>query len=86
MVTHPDENPNETEELEGYDDSQRAEILETEGHNHQRRGLVDDLTPDRGQSITESTDPEEQLHDVPDTPDQDIIDALDDDENTENAR
>lgn len=75
----PDQDPNMTEELEGYDDSQRAEILESGGRNHQKGGIVDNLTPDEGQSITEATAKEEQLHEVTDMPDQDIVDALDGD-------
>lgn len=52
--------------FEGYDPSQRAEILETEGRNVRGTGdqsdLVTELTPDRGQSITDPVDPEDQLH------------------------
>ncbi|MBH9537392.1 MULTISPECIES: hypothetical protein [Novosphingopyxis] len=73
-----DEDPNMTEELEGFDETQRAEILETEGRNPKRGAIVDDLTPDRGQSITEGEAREEELHAIADTPDQRIVDALDD--------
>ena len=76
----PDEDPNMTEELEGYDDSQRAEILESEGRNHTSGAIVDDLTPDRGQSITEGNASEEELHSVPDTPDRRNVDALTEDD------
>ena len=88
MPRHPDENANETEELEGYDPSQRAEILETEGRNPKDGAMVDDLTPDRGQSITEGEAVEEELHPVGTMPDQDIVDMMDEDssENKENAR
>ncbi len=78
-----DEDPNMTEELEGFDESQRAEILETEGRNPKRGAIVDDLTPDRGQSITEDEAREEELHEIADTPDQRIVDALDDDDSAE---
>ena len=78
-----DENPNETEELEGFDETQRAEILETEGRNPKRGAIVDDLTPDRGQSITEGNAREDELHEVADTPDQRILDALDEGESRE---
>lgn len=81
----PDEDPNMTEELEGYDDSQRAEILESEGRNHRSGAIIDDLTPNRGQSITEGNAREEELHRVPDTPDQGIVDALDEDESDAEA-
>ncbi len=80
MPDYPDENPNQTEELEGYDESQRAEILETEGRNHKSGAIVDDLTPDRGQSITEGYAAEEELHEVSDTSGQDGLDDDGDEE------
>ena len=52
--------------FEGYDPSQRAEILETEGRNVRGTGeqsdLITELTPDRGEPITGTADPEERLH------------------------
>ena len=84
MPRHPDENANETEELEGYDPSQRAEILETEGRNPKDGAIVDDLTPDRGQSITEGEAVEEELHPVGTMPDQDIVDMMDEDSSENN--
>lgn len=47
--------------LEGYDPAQRAEILETESVNVEGNDMIRELTPDRGQSVTEPTPPEEQL-------------------------
>ena len=48
--------------LEGYDPSQRAEILETESVNVQGNDLIREITPDRGQSVTDPVPPEEQLN------------------------
>ena len=54
------------EKLKGYDPKQRAEILETESVNIEGNDMIRDLTPDRGQSITNPVAPEEQLHDSED--------------------
>ncbi len=59
-----DQNKNDpAQQLEGYDPSQRAEILEAESVNQQGYDLIEDLTPDRGQSVTQPVPPEDQLHD-----------------------
>ena len=60
----PDNKRNDpAENLKGYDPKQRAEILETESVNVEGRDMIEELTPDRGQSIVEPMPPEDQLHD-----------------------
>lgn len=57
----PDRDPDER--LEGYDPSQRAEILEAEGDQITDNATVTELQPDRGESVTSPAPPEEELHD-----------------------
>ncbi len=52
-------------DLEGYDDSQRAEIAETEGGGHYDGTLMTDMAPDMGERDLEDGDVEDDADDRP---------------------
>jgi hypothetical protein len=59
-------------DLEGYDDTQRAEIAETEGGGQYDGTLMTDMTPDRGGRDLEDGDIEDDADERPIILDTDI--------------
>ncbi|TXC74031.1 hypothetical protein FSZ31_04740 [Sphingorhabdus soli] len=49
------------EDLSDYDEDQRAEILEVEGHHPVKDGIETDLNPDRGEPIDDEEANDETL-------------------------